>query len=331
MQINIGKCGCDCCTCPTYKANIRTIEDRKKCSAGWTKYLNIKLSPEKLRACDGCSIPDSERNTYYLNCIIRKCAMLNEIENCAYCSGFPCPELLKVHSIQKINNQDEFTNETGIMISENDYRLFIEPYAGLNRLNKIKKTLCDKDYRDYQQFSTKGKFAPFIDFAGDRGCLKVMYALLTTIGVEQNISFARQQTLKRKREQLLKILWTIFYYGTPSKSLDSLELDAKTFLAQKISAMYNALLEYFSDLKKYDIQAEVIPLIEKGWLTPRGGLREKGWIIRLRFGESLGGFKTLAAFKNYVIRLEKKYGNKAYRLFNMADVRIMGIKSRDSQ
>ena len=88
MNINIAKCGCDCFNCPTYKENIKTIENRKKCSAGWAKYLDLKLSPEKLRACDGCSIPDTERKTYYLNCIIRKCAMTNGIENCAYCTVF---------------------------------------------------------------------------------------------------------------------------------------------------------------------------------------------------------------------------------------------------
>ena len=118
MKNNIAKCGCDCYNCSTYKENIRTNEDGNKCSAGWEKFLDIKLSPEKLRLCDGCSVPDSERKTYYLNCKIRKCAMINEIENCAFCAGFPCDELLKAHSIQKINNRDDFIKKTGKEISE---------------------------------------------------------------------------------------------------------------------------------------------------------------------------------------------------------------------
>ena len=113
--------------------------DRRICSSGWEKYLNIKLSPEKLRACDGCSIADPERNIYYLNCRIRKCAMINGIENCAYCSGYPCEELTKTHSVQKIYNREDFIKKTGKEITETDYRRFIEPYAGLCHLNKDQK------------------------------------------------------------------------------------------------------------------------------------------------------------------------------------------------
>jgi len=29
------KCGCDCLHCPAYEENIRTTEERKKCSDGW--------------------------------------------------------------------------------------------------------------------------------------------------------------------------------------------------------------------------------------------------------------------------------------------------------
>ena len=50
----------------------------------------------------GAQSSDSERKTYYLNCKIRKCAMINAIDNCAYCNGFPCEELLKAHSVQQI-------------------------------------------------------------------------------------------------------------------------------------------------------------------------------------------------------------------------------------
>jgi len=323
MINNIAKCGCDCFNCPTSKGNIGTIEERKKCSAGWEKFLDIKLSPEKLRACDGCSIPDSERKTYYLNCKIRKCAMINQIENCAYCIGFPCDELLKVHSIQRISTREEFINKTGKEISETDYNYFIEPYTGLCHLNKVRQNLAEKDYKDYKKFSTKTKFAPLVNFNIEQESLGIIYSLLTTICVEQNISFARLQTLESKREQLLKILWTMGNYGIYKKDCSYIELDSKTFLFQKIHSMYNTLLEYFNDLKNADIYCEIIPLVEKGWLTPLGGLRKEGWIIRLSFGESLKGNETLRKFKDYILNLNNRYGNKAYRLFKRADLSMM--------
>jgi hypothetical protein len=319
MNTNLGKCGCNCAECPSYKVNLKTINDRNKCSTGWEKYIGIKLSPQKLRACDGCSIPDSNRKTYYLNCKIRKCAMINGLENCAYCSAFPCDELQSAHSLQKISSRGEYINKTGKRISEKDYKLFIEPYTGLFRLNKIRKNLSKKDYKDYKRFSVKNKFAPL---PADLKNLKLIYTFLTSVYIEQNIPYAKLQTLESKREQLLKILWTILLYGN-EKSGCYLELDAKTFLSHKIGGMYNKLLENFHELKKYGIYCQIVPLVENGWLTPLGGLRKEGWFIKLTFGEQPDGIKELKAFKEYVLRLYKKYGKKAFRYFNTADLGVM--------
>ena len=81
----------------------------------------------------------------------------------------------------------------------------------------------------------------------------------------------------------------------------------------------------FPDFKKSDIHSEIIPLIEKGWLTPTGGLKKEGCIMRLKFGESLKVSETLNNFKNYIMKLDKKYGNKAFSMFKKADIEIMVI------
>jgi hypothetical protein len=323
MINNIAKCGCDCFNCPTFKENIRTIENRRKCSSGWENFLKIKLSPEKLRACDGCSIADSERKTYYLNCKIRKCAMVNEIENCAYCNGFPCDELLKAHSVQQITNRDEFIKNTGKKISEPDFKFFIEPYAGLNRLNKIRKTLADKDFKDIKSFSSKIKFADYKTTTKGQETLKKIYSLLTTICVEKNIPYARLQAIEYKREQFIKILWAVGCFGVYNKPSGYIELDSNTFMTQKIHGMfYNVLIDYINDFKIYDIHCEIIPLVKKGWQTPLGGLRKEGWAFRLKFGLLLGT-ETLQVFKEYINSLNTTYGSKAFKIFNRADLSIM--------
>lgn len=322
MIKNPGKCGCDCFICPTYKNNIKTIEDRQKCSSGWSKFLNIKLSPEKLRACDGCSVPDSERKVYYLNCKIRKCAIVNEVDNCAYCSGFPCDELLDVHSLQKIRNREDYTKTTGKEISKTDFRYFIEPYAGLIRLKQIRQSISVKEIKDYKKFSAKIKFAQPVNASVNVEILTKIYLLLTSIYIEKNISFARNITIERKREQMLKILWAVFYFGTPDNESKCIELDSKTFMSLKLIGMYHMLVEHLHELKKYDINCEIIPLVEKGWLTPAGGLRKEGWTFSLEFGKSWGN-NILVTFKDYVVRLFAAYGNKAFRIFARADLSIM--------
>jgi len=323
MMDKIAKCGCDCFNCPTFKDNIRTIDERIKCSAGWNKYLDIKLSPEKLRACDGCSIPNSQRKIYYLNCKARKCAITNGFDNCAFCKGFPCEELLEVHSIQKIKDRKAFIRKTGKEITDQEYQEIIEPYTGINHLTKIRQHLKVKDLRDFKEFSAKVKFAGFENSYEELEGLMEIHSLLTTMYVSQNVSYARLQTLETKRGKLLKILWAIGLYGKLKEAGRYVELDGKSFLSQKILSMYKVLLDNVNDLEKIDIHCEIIPLVVKGWLTPSGGLRKEGWIIRLSFGESLNGCTTLKKFMDYILKLNERYGKKGFRLFNRADLSIM--------
>jgi hypothetical protein len=249
--------------------------------------------------------------------------MINEIENCAYCKGFPCEELLKAHSVQQISNRDEFIKKTGKEISEQDYRLFIEPYAGLYRLNQIRQNIDDKDFKDFKNFSIKIRFADFNSAFDGQESLKRIYSILTTICVEKNIPYARLQAIEYKREQFIKILWVVGNFGIYNKSHGYIEIDSNTIMTQKIHGMfYNVLLDYINDFKKYDIHCEIVPLIEKGWQTPLGGLRKEGWVFRLKFGDLLGT-ETLQIFKDYTTHINTKYGNKAFKIFNTADLSIM--------
>ena len=76
-------------------------------------------------------------------------------------------------------------------------------------------------------------------------------------------------------------------------------------------------------MKKYDIHGAIIPLVEKGWLTPMGGLRKKGWKLVLKTGNEVKP-GTLKTVKNYIQKLNNVYKNKAYRQFNAADITVIG-------
>ena len=323
MTNNFAKCGCDCINCPTYKDNLRTNDDRLRCSTGWKSYLNIKLSPEKLRACDGCSIPDSQRHIFYLNCKVRKCAMDNGFDNCAYCKGFPCDELQEMHSLQKIKDLSDFVSKKGIEISEQEYKVFIEPYTGLAHLEKIRQRLSENDIKNYKKYSMRKVFAAIKKNNHKNERLSIIYTLLTSICVEDSLSLARWLTLTAKRKKLMRILWTIGYHGTFNQAAGHIELDGHTFLTQKIISMHKELKKLFDDLVIHDINAEIVPLIEDGWLTPSGGLKKEGWVIRLSFGSSLLGSKTLLTFIEYISALKRKYGLNGFRFFNRGDLGVM--------
>jgi hypothetical protein len=328
MNAFIAKCGCNCTACPTYKDNIQNIEQRTACSSGWDMYLGIKLSPEKLRACDGCSLPDSERKTYYLNCKVRKCSIENGIDNCAYCSAFPCKELESVHGIQVIRSKDDFTSLMGKDITEADFQRFIEPYAGLKHLTEIRNHLKESEIVHYKKFDTQIKINKFPDDSMKdtrvRHGLKRIYELISTLALYSNVSYARYLTLRRKREQLLKLLMAFGIYGRKGKAEKNfLELDAEIYLSQKLPGMYNKLLDCLDELKEYRIFGEIIVLDPKTWQTPTGGLRSKDWKIRITFGEELTDSEDLEIFRKYLIKLNEKFGNNVYKHFNMADLSVM--------
>jgi hypothetical protein len=321
----IAKCGCNCTTCPTYKDNLKDIDDRKKCSEGWEKYLNIKLGPEKLRLCDGCSIPDDKRKIFYLNCVVRKCAMKNGIENCAYCSAFPCEEVENIHEIQKPDTVQKIINKLGKPIEKKEYLDFIEPYEGVKHLNEIRKDLSSNEIIEFKKFSITPKTFPFPskEPIKDRETVKYkqIHTILSNIEVFEDIPYARFLKLQKSRDNILKLLWAFGSIGDLNN--DFLLLQGKDYLEQKINGFYFKALNIFKILEKHNVICEIVPTQEKGWLTPTGGLRKEGWFMKMSFSDSIGGVSLLKCFKDYVTILNHKYKNNAFRCFSKADMNIL--------
>jgi hypothetical protein len=327
MDNFVAKCGCNCAACPTYKENIKTIEERNECSTGWSKYLDIKLSPEKLRPCDGCSLSDSERKVYYLDCKVRKCCGENEIANCAWCSLFPCDELKTVHSLQNIQTRVEFILKTGKEISNPDFLKIVEPYCGIKHLLEIKKEIRDSEIKDFKRFSTNIKFKEFPDqrkIAGNNSvALKKIYTFLTSVDIQNNVPYAKYITLKERRKKLLQFIYAIGLYGEFNADNACLELDGKTLSSQKIPGIcyHDRLMEYFDILKKHDIYCKLVPEDIKELLTPTGYLKYEGWSIRMSYGDD-NKTDILKALQNYTARLNKLYQKNWFKHFNSVNLDI---------
>jgi hypothetical protein len=209
-EYHLAMCGCDCSTCPTFKKNLKTNEDRIRCSRGWYKYFAIKLKPEKLRPCDGCAVPDKERKIIYLNCRVRKCAISNGVKNCAYCSSYPCVDVETIHSVQRPDALEKIEKRIGGVIPREDYCSFIEPYEGIKRLNKIMESLKPTDIIEMMPVSKKHGIIAFPeDFPAGigRSAYCQIHGILSSIGLGENVSYARSVVLDKNRKQILKLLW----------------------------------------------------------------------------------------------------------------------------
>ena len=324
MKNLFAKCGMNCGRCSTYKENLKTEGDRQRCSDAWKKYFNIRLSPEKLRLCDGCQTPDHENPVRYINCRARKCAIFNSVETCAHCSAYPCEDVaqysLTTDAIQKMSDR------LGSPIPQKDYIAFIEPYEAMKHLDAIRSSLASEKIVEMKPVSFKPKIIDFPENLplGEEESygFKPLHRLLSQVGTANNISYARQLALKKTRQHILKILWGFGCFGQYSEQDDaSMVLDSEAYLDQKIHSYHSRVCEYFKILKKYGVLCEIIPLIEKEWLTPTGALRKDGWLMKMSFGKKAGGSMALKSLVTYTAKLQEKYGKNAFRTFSKADMR----------
>jgi hypothetical protein len=322
MRDLYSKCGINCGHCPSYAENLRTEEDRQLCSDGWYKYHGFRLSPGKLRCCDGCQIPDEENPVRYISCGRRKCAVFNRVETCAHCSAYPCeafgPDL----------DRGEIASRIGSSVPEADYLTFIEPYESRRHLDEIRASLDPNDIRTMTTVSFEPRTAAFPDDlslpAEKSTAFSALYRLLVGVGTAGAVSYVHRLELGKRRRHLLKILWAFGRYGElTGEGGPHLVLDSATYLQQKIHSNYERVMDYLGALGEHGVRCEHIPLAKEGWLTPTKALRKQGWIMTMAVDEEAGGARVLSALREYTARLDEAFGGGAFRRFSRVDMQIL--------
>ena len=329
MVTNYSKCGTDCASCPSYKDNLVTLEDRQKCSDGWKKYHGFRLHPERLIACDGCQPTSEGKNgTRYINCILRRCALENGFKTCAHCSIFPC----EVFSNRVLGNEwlSKLRERMG-QIPEEDYRVFVKPYLGKPNLDEIREGLNKGEIKMIKEKMINPRLQAFPDELESSPGYKELYNLFRKINPPVfGLSYAQSESHKEKRRNIMKILWAFGVSGIFDDEESSLQLDHVSFLSQKIHSSYDRIRGYFEYLAEHGLKPEIIPLWEDKWLTPTGALRKQGsrdktppWMIKMAADQSIGGRKILNALTIYANALHDEFGKNAFRRFGRADMQIL--------
>lgn len=88
----VGCCGITCSDCPAFIATQKNdTELRKEVAKAWsTEEETVK--PEDIN-CDGCLTNGRRLFKFCEICPVRRCGYEKRVENCAYCSEFPCEKL----------------------------------------------------------------------------------------------------------------------------------------------------------------------------------------------------------------------------------------------
>jgi len=100
METIIAYCGLDCGNCPVHLATLeqdKFLQNamRESVAEQLSKYYGINSSPENINDCDGCMADSGRIFTGCVQCNIRKCAILKNLESCALCYDYPCENLMK--------------------------------------------------------------------------------------------------------------------------------------------------------------------------------------------------------------------------------------------
>jgi len=325
------KCGCNCGVCPLFKQNLKTKADRNRTAEGM-KFIGWNPTAEKLKACSGCQ--SNSGFTYIPKCRVRMCAKFNNFKTCANCSIFPCSEVPQVSIADPVSFREQREKTLGQEISEEDFRAYIEVYAGMDHLKVIRSGLADSEIYEIERLPPLSSRTTNVPEDLADASLLSLHSFLTKMktskmGLKNAYVYAVRQTQKKRIEKMFRFLWLVGRHGRHNDDESSLVIDSITYFDNKegkIPAKEDEMKLIFKILKKEGVKGELVPLIEKEWKTPSGYLRKNesgkknpAWEIRLF--EKPGGKDLLSALGSYSLGLDKQRGKRAYSAFSKIDMR----------
>lgn len=330
VETNISKCGSYCHKCPAYIGNTGTEEDRKKGSQDWERYFGLHFKPKVIK-CSGCQASEPWKTGNLLPsrmCLIRSCAIFNEVETCAHCAEFPCQEYTRLAPGADLRERQEKARE--IKFSDPEYFQNIEPFEGAPHLTVLRKTLSSDQVKAPKPFTTGENIVPFsstttLDRAQSRD-MESLHHLLSTIINHKAPTYIGQIVLSRHLPCTLALIWSLSFYGVAEGErmiLRSEECKDKKECTRFVRKTDNQLHGL--------VQEAVVQLAEKGLIIKFTPLK-KEWEMRLEASPKAGESNTLSSLKRYVDSLATRFGEpvyagsynlkgRAFKLFSNVDMR----------
>ncbi len=338
----VSKCGIDCSSCPwgPYPRKSMTAQEFERYRNAAKEvlgYMPIKTP------CVACQTPDEEipKGSKLPNrkCLIRQCVDKTGVENCAYCLRFPCDTLKATAGLWNRKNIEE---KHGSPISEQEYRVFVEPFEGIDRLETIRASLKQDEIVEPAKITTLETavvdFPKKLSFSiKETTAFKSVHRLLallqqSSLGMLYIDTFSQHHKLENRKAHVFRFLWIMGSRGKLEEDTKAkLVIDAKTYLAERGSEKNLAIWAFLKDiifpaLSEFGVNCERIALEgveEKDLTTGTDYLRNKGWIAKMSFDEKIGGSAAIRALQVYSQKTDEIYGGRAFQHFRYADMRAL--------
>lgn len=293
--------------------------------------------------CATCQTPDAKipkgSKLPNRNCLIRQCVDKTGVENCAYCSRFPCDA---VKATGGAWNRKDIEKKLGAPISEDEYHAFVEPFEGIRRLETIHASLrTEKIAEPTKALASENEIVDFPEnlpfLKEETASFKAVHRLLTVIdrsslGLRDTDTFAQHHKLEDLKQHVLRFLWILGCYGViEEKNGAYLVVDARTYLTSRGNEKRLAVWSFVQDtvltvLSDFGVRCERVALKgvrQEDLTTGTGYLRTRGWVMKMSFEEDIGGLFALEALQNYARRVDKKHGKRAFQRFREVDMQVL--------
>ncbi|TFG21320.1 MAG: DUF3795 domain-containing protein [Promethearchaeota archaeon] len=337
MNDIISRCGIACFLCPWSKLVQDSVTEdeydriKKECKA------ILGFAPGKsFQNCLGCMTPNDEipngSPIPLTSCKVRKCTMMNGIDNCAYCSRFPCGRYIEYRNGEwnRVNIEKKLKRK----LNDDEYEKIVHCWEAENRLTTLRATIKpDQFVAPIIMPSLKNpikKFPKLTPAKSKIDSLRYVHQLISSItssdhGMKDTDVYIQQELLKFQIDVILKFLWIVGTFSYLNTEKEELIIDAKSFLENRtgraLGTWYYIDNKIRSLLIPFGIEFDFIPH-SKEWKMDSGYLRKKDWDLSLTFTEKIGGILTLRAFHEYCHKLRIQFESRSYSYFKKADMRI---------
>ncbi|MFQ5832525.1 MAG: DUF3795 domain-containing protein [Candidatus Thorarchaeota archaeon] len=346
LDLVFGKCGNVCSHCPW----SRYVRERSEPSA-WDSYVKevrkyVGYVPAK-NPCHGCQTPDDKLaknvgvHNFLRGCSARKCAFHCGVENCAYCSRYPCDKIEIMNASYTTESVEKRIGET---LSNDKYEAYVKIFQGMKQLDKIRASLSADDLVSVK--TVEIKTPRMTEFPKDLSVSKkemkayrILHQTLTDLarsdlGLKDTDTIATQDVLKTRRAIIFRLLWILGLYGEldetgASMNLGSIEIQTHKKGTKGMPNTEDSWMRLFNIMGEAGIKCEIVPQTKElysplNWLRDRIlGTEESAWLLRASFDEALGGFQSLKTLQESAKTLDSRYGKRAYSRFAKADMRTL--------
>jgi hypothetical protein len=303
-------------------------EDWEDYSGEVKKFTGFKPVKYEWEGCLGCltlnkELPKHPFFNFLRKCRTRKCTTHNEVNNCAFCSRFPCTNTVANSKFTR----EKISEKLGRIIDDKTYDGYIKMFDSMTNLKKIRSIIPDNQIKNPKPIYKKSDITKLRgEFKNQE--YKILYEKLleianSNLGIKGIDTVSGLENYNLRNNFLWRFLWIIGLHGKVEGN--NLSIDSATLYENRkpISLPSNGdqWKIYFDILAEFGINTELEIKTDKLY-TPGGYMRalipkinKPAYMIKMNLDPNFQEYQFFKALKEILSELQEKTGKRAFSNF----------------